>query len=82
VTPISIPQPVPPKVKTRVKWDGHPLTIKDLRKFMADCLSFYDYSTEVLTVKTRDNPWAYVPAGAWLTRSPDGFAVIEEDAGA
>ena len=61
-----------------VKWDGSPLTVKDLLKIAPAVLAHYSEMDNVLYVKTRGNPWTPVPLG-WLV-SPDGdYAEIKED---
>ena len=61
-----------------IKWDGSPLTVKDIRKIAPAVIAQYSEMDNILFVKTRNDPWVPVPLG-WLV-SPDGdYAEIRED---
>lgn len=58
-------------------WDGSPLTVRDIRRAMPDCIS--DYWDDVLYLKTEGNPRTPVPLGWHVTRMKDGIAAISEE---
>ena len=60
-----------------VRWDGSPLTVRDMRRVMPDCIT--GFWNDVLYVKTVQNLETPVPLGWWVTRAGDGIVTVTEE---
>lgn len=60
-----------------VQWDGSPLTVRDMRRIMPDCIT--GFWGDVLYVKTAESLEATVPLGWHVTKVRDGIAVVTEE---